>query len=166
VYILKKSGLPLLAGCTGSEYCQAHMSQPELRSGLMSAMFTFSKESFKESNMEQILFDDVKISFYTELDSEILIVFVNDRRFKDKKIYSQLKKTWNRFHSRFKYYLNSHLIDTDEFQSFHHDLRQLGVSPPSPLFDTREMQKEKEEYSSNDPNLFTWLKNKIQENFL
>ena len=55
IFILKGSGLPLLAGCTGSEYCMMHADNHELQAGFLTALFSFSKEAFNSEILNKIL---------------------------------------------------------------------------------------------------------------
>ena len=137
------------------------MDQHELQSGFLSALYAFSKESFTESKIEQVLFDDIKISFYTEKSSDILIAFIHPREFKDKKIRQHLEKAWIRFNMKFTDESKELFLDSDVYEAFRDDLRELGITPNSGLFNTKEMQKQKDKYSTKYPNIFQWIKTRI-----
>ena len=77
IYVVEKSGIPLFAGCTASDYCKLHMDQHELQSGFLAAMYNFSKETFKDSTLRTINLDDITISMRSESEEGIILVFIH-----------------------------------------------------------------------------------------
>ena len=137
------------------------MDQHELQSALLSAMYTFSRESFKESRMEQIVFNDIKISLYAEESSEIIMALIHDRNFKDKKIKNQLDKAWKRFHEKYNDAIKSSVVNVSVFNGFRDDLKELGITPGAGIKSIAEAQQLKDEYRTKYPNIFGWIKNRF-----
>ena len=154
IYILKTSGIPLFAGCTATDYCMRHMDQHELQSGFLAAIHSFSKETFTEENLRQILYNDIKISFKS--NDEIIMAFVHPIDYKNKKIEKDLEKAWKRFHEKYRDSINESLIEEKFFDDFREDLRDLGIIPDK-IVSVKEAQYEREQNRSIRKRLIQWL---------
>ena len=126
VYLLKTSGLPLLAGCTGTDFCKTHMEQHILTSGLLAAVHSFSQETFQSSTLHSINYNNIRISFM--FDKDIILSFVTSSDSNNRRIKRDLTKTWNRFQEKYGDFVRSDVpFDDAHFLGFSRDLIDLGV---------------------------------------
>ncbi len=161
IYVIKKSGLPLFAGCTQSDYCKLHMDQHELQAGFMAALYSFSKETFTSSELKTILYDDIQLNFKVNDEKGLIFVFVHPVDADREIIYQMLEKTRSRFVDRYKAVLDDDLINEEIFESFRQDLLDIGIMKDENLTSTKMMQLPRDELKTKKPTLWQWLKSKL-----
>ncbi len=164
IYVIKTSGVPLFAGCTGSDYCKLHLDQHELQSGFIAAIYSFSREVFKTSDIKTILYEDIQLNFKTDEEHGLIFVFVHPISAPQETIKMQLEAAYRRFVERYRDYLAEDIIDEEIFESFQKDLNTLGITPHEQLMSVKEMQKLQKGMEKKKPNLWTWLRSKISRN--
>lgn len=160
IYIVEKSGIPLFAGCTASDYCKLHMDQHELQSGFLAAMYNFSKETFKGSNLRTIAFDNITVSMKSDEEEGIILVFIHPIRINPKIMDAKMTKALEVFMTNFYPNLDSNTLDPELFDMYKDELRELRIIPPS-LMNTIKQQKPLDMYKERRPSVFNWLKAKL-----
>ena len=160
IYLVEKSGLPIFAGCTATDYCKLHMDQHELQSGFLAAMYSFSKETFKNSSLRTIGFDNIKISMKVDDDRGIILVFIHPVRVNPKIMDAKLTKALDVFMTIYYPGLEPNIIDSSMFESYKEELRELKIIP-SGLMNTMMQQKNIEGYKESRPSIFRWIRTKF-----
>ncbi|MFV2015492.1 MAG: hypothetical protein ACC656_08705 [Candidatus Heimdallarchaeota archaeon] len=160
IYVVEKSGIPVFAGCTATDYCKLHMDQHELQSGFLAAMYNFSKETFKDSTLRTINFDDITISMKSDETGGIILVFIHPVRINPKIMDAKLTKALEVFMSNFFPKLDPNTIDPGLFELYKDELRELRIIPPG-MMNTMMQQKPLDIYKDQKPSLFRWLKSKL-----
>ncbi|MHA1440920.1 MAG: hypothetical protein ACTSPK_03510 [Candidatus Heimdallarchaeota archaeon] len=128
VLILKTSGIPLFSRCYGGKTCKLHPDHA-LQSGFLAAMYSFAKESFSQSGIKSVVFDDLKLDFKVDEENELIIVFANPIEEDSEKVKQQLEDTYKRFIEKHGNNLDSLAIDNSAYISFDQDLLELDVVP-------------------------------------
>ena len=141
LYVLKSYGIPIFAGCTGSDYCKGHHKQHELHVGFFSAIYSFSKESFVDTTIHSIIFDKIQINFEIDEETNIIIIFEHPCFVETDLIRNYLTKAMNIFLENYIEQLTDGVIRNDLFKQYQQDLQRIGVLPNRKLHDTSEMQK-------------------------
>jgi hypothetical protein len=144
IYLLQSSGLPLLAGCTGSDYCKKHGDQHDLHTGFISALNSFSQEVFTDTP-KTILYDQIQINIKSMFD--ITIVTVHPIKVKTSEINNQLDFILSKFHE--KYGEISKMPDVEIFEEFRPIIDSIGMSTGT-IMNTIPLQQEN---GSNQPSL-------------
>ncbi len=163
IYIVEKSGIPLFAGCTASDYCKLHMDQHELQSGFLAAMYNFSKETFNDSNLRTIAFDNITISMKSDKEEGIILVFIHPVRINPKIMDAKMTKALQVFMTNFFPNLDANTVDPAMFDLYKDELRELRIIPIS-LMNTIKQQKPLDMYKERRPSVFRWLKAKLTIN--
>ena len=123
IYIYKSSGELLLAGCTGTDYCNRHDNVHELHTGFMAAMNIFIKEVFAEEP-KTLLLSNIQINMKTE--KGICIAMVHPITTSNELIVKVLTLTLKKFTEMFGVKLDKY--STNEiFDRFHPVLVELGL---------------------------------------
>ena len=60
VFVLQTSGIPLFARCFGGEFCKLH-PEHALQTGFLAAMYSFSQESFGQTDLKSVVFKDIRL---------------------------------------------------------------------------------------------------------
>ena len=156
IYILRTTGLPILAGCTTSEYCKTHMKQHELQSGFLSAIHAFSRETFTDSQLYQMRYDDIQLSF--KIDDRVILAMVHSIQSQNSIILNQLNQTWALFHDKYGQYIDSLGVPEKLFEDIRHDLEETGVitTPFMSTFDQQLIDEQK--HKSYRAKLLLWQK--------
>ncbi len=128
VLILKTSGIPLFSRCYGGKTCKLHPDHA-LQSGFLAAMYSFAKESFSQSGIKSVVFDDLKLDFKVDEEKELIIVFANPIEEDSEKVKKQLEDTYKRFIEKHGHNIDSLAIDNSAYVSFDQDLLELDVVP-------------------------------------
>lgn len=128
VIILKTSGVPLFSRCYGGKTCRLHPDHA-LQSGFLAALYSFAKESFSQSGIKSVLFQDLKLDFKVDEDNDLIIVFANPIEEDNQLIAKQLEATYNLFLEKYVDKINTLAIDTNTFVDFDQDLLALDVVP-------------------------------------
>jgi hypothetical protein len=127
IYILRNSGIKLLAGCTGSTFCKSHVESHDLHTGFLAAINSFSKETFATSNLRTILYDDVQVNFLNDSKNGLIFVFIHPINVSKDEIQEQLLKTSQKFAEKYKDILKNDFIDDNSFLGFEQELISMGI---------------------------------------
>ena len=130
------------------------MDQHELQSGFLAAIHSFSKETFTDSDLKNLEYDDIKLSFKS--DHKIIMAFVHSVKMGDKNIQKELTKAWDKFKEKYADMAEDSLVAEHLFDGFRDDLRLLGIIPGK-LMSTRHQQFERDENRSIRDKLLVWL---------
>ncbi len=167
IYVTKNNGIPLFTGCTGTNYCMTHLGQHELVSGFFAAMRSFAKESFKDEDLQTMIFSEIRINFLEDDNNELLLAFVHDITANDNRIRNDLKKARDLFVKKYGDHLDDNLVDQQIFEDFREELRDAGIIEGN-LGNVIEMvkfnEKKEEEQKISRPNLISWLRSKFRRN--
>ncbi|MHA2502541.1 MAG: hypothetical protein ACXAE3_06720 [Candidatus Kariarchaeaceae archaeon] len=129
IYVIKTSGIPLFAGCTGSEYCQSNMSGHELVSGYFSALHAFSEEAYQDQELQTMLFGEIAINFWIDREHELIFIFVHNRHAETPDIRKHLELGHSIFLERYGHHLDDDLVKLSLFEDFQQHLRVAGIIP-------------------------------------
>ncbi len=148
LYVLNMSGLPIFAGCTGSEYCKNHLDQHELHSCFFSAIYAFSKESFKETVLRTISFDKLQINFLVDEPNDVQVIFVHPQSAKRAKVIKHLKIAHDLYLQKYKARLPPNEVNEALFTEFKKDLMANKIIPTIDIIATSSMQALKDKLLS------------------
>ncbi|MCY3414333.1 MAG: hypothetical protein INQ03_21990 [Candidatus Heimdallarchaeota archaeon] len=124
--LMKSSGIPIYAGCTGSDYCMKHLGQHQLQTAFLSALYSFSQEAFDEEVLTKIDFSNIQLNFEIEHSKQLLFVGFHPKEVDSKQIQKLLQEALVRFNKRFPGEI-SDIVQPDDFLEFSKDLRELGL---------------------------------------
>ncbi|MHA2091766.1 MAG: hypothetical protein ACW98K_13010 [Candidatus Kariarchaeaceae archaeon] len=155
VYIIKKSGIPLVTGCTATEYCQSNMGQHELQSGFLAALHSFASEAFDDESITSIEMKNIQMNFKVDESHEIIFAVVHSISSDKKEIHRKLAAGLDRFLQKFEHEINQAIIDTSIFPAARDLLFEVGLLD-SDLFSRDEMQKAE---NSKKQKLLNWIRN-------
>ena len=102
IYLLRLSGVPIFAGCTGSDYCTEHMNNHELHSAFLSAIYSFSKEVSVGNPLKSIVFDTIQINIKVDEPNDLMIAVVHPRGVEPDKIRQQIDAAHDLFLEKYK----------------------------------------------------------------
>lgn len=123
IYIFQSNGLPILAGCSGSDYCKSHYDQHELHSGFIAALNSFSKEVFTDTP-RTILYKDIQINM--KIENELTIMTVHPVEIQNDLIQIQLNDIFSKFKEKYGVEFE-HFIDVDIFEDFQSEVDKMGL---------------------------------------
>ncbi len=126
VFVLRTSGLPLLAGCTGTEYCKMHRDNHELQAGFLSALHAFSKEAFSTETLTKIDLSEIQLNFKYDPIKEILFIAFHSIDQQSDRIQKQLDNAVIKFQKRYPHELPNY-IKRGEYDDFKDDLMKIGL---------------------------------------
>lgn len=158
-YIMKTAGIPLLAGCSATDYCKAHEGQHELHSAFLSAIYAFGKETWDTPELQSISYDEIMINFQIDTENELMAVLVYPSHYTVEETQHQARAILDRFIDKFRSEIHSMgLVDLSVFDAFREDLCDLRILPPDlKLIPTAEIQKTPQKQISKRARLLTWL---------
>ena len=139
IFLLYTSGIPIFAGCTGSEYCMNHYESHELHAGFFSAIYNFSRETGIGSNLQSIIFDDIQLNFKIDELEKVMLVFVHMKTAKLRIIQKQLDYALGIFLKKYKPILRKHYIERELFVEFMNDLKEKGIVNYKRIFPSKKM---------------------------
>ena len=125
VFVLQTSGIPLFARCFGGDYCKLHPDHA-LQTGFLAAMYSFSKESFGQTDLKSVVFKDIRLDFKIDQEKEIIMVFANPLTAKN--IELLLDQAMSLFLKKYGARIGI-VIKEDTFEEFEEDLIELNVVP-------------------------------------
>ncbi len=152
IYVLKTSGIPIFAGCTGTSYCQGHRDQHELHAGFFSALYMFSKENHIGSGLDSILFKDIQINFKIDEDADIILALVHPRGVDERTAHKHVDTAFDILMKRYIQKIDIHTPNPSFFSSYRRDLFDAGITSRENLVQTGAMQLDRESV------LKRWLK--------
>ncbi len=158
ILLIRTNGLPIFAGCTGSDYCMMHMEQHELQSGLIAALYSFSKEAFNDNTMEAVLFDKIELNFEVDEDRGLILAFIHPPGIDMDHIKEQLKQGMDIFIKHYNDRIKEYIIEEELFEQYAKDLRKLKIIEGK-LKDTYNMQVNPNKAPiKSKRSIFGWLK--------
>lgn len=146
IYLLQSSGVPMFAGCTGTDYCKNHFEQHELHAGFFSALYMFSKETGVGTNLNSIFYEDIQINFKIDEDAEIILILVHPREVKEKKVQKNLETAYDIFIKNYYPKLDKDCIEASILDDYPHDLVEHGILHSEDLFPTKDLQMDTESF--------------------
>jgi hypothetical protein len=129
IYVIKTSGVPIFAGCTMTEYCQAHNDEHMMHSGLFMAIYALSKESFIDSTIRTIMFDKVQINFKFNIQKKFFIALIHSSKVESTSIITQLNHVHKVFTEKYSGWLDKAESPTRLFEQFKSELKEYGIVP-------------------------------------
>lgn len=130
IYVIKLSGVPIFAGCTGSDYCQAHDDKHILHSGLFTTFYFFANQSFEGSMIKTILFDDLQINFLVDEANKVMIAVNHPISVENIHIRKQLEYAHKTLIEKYHYLIESETSPNEyDFDSYKQDLVEIGLVP-------------------------------------
>jgi len=123
VFVLKTSGIPLYAQCFGGDYCKLHPDHA-LQSGFLAAMYSFSQESFGQTDLKSVVFNDIRLDFKIDRQKEVIMVFASPLGTEN--VESELNQAMGIFLEKYGADLGL-VIKEDSFQDFEKDLLELNI---------------------------------------
>ncbi len=123
VFVLQTSGIPLFARCFGGDFCKLHPDHA-LQTGFLAAMYSFSQESFGQTDLKSVVFKDIRLDFKINREKEVIMVFVNP--IGTEKIETRLDQSMKLFLKKYGSKIGL-IIKEDTFEGFEDDLLQLNV---------------------------------------
>ena len=127
IYLMNLSGISIFSGCTGTEYCQAHQGQHELHTGFFSAIHSFSKEAFQESDMKSMDMGKIQLNFKINYEKGIMLVLVSPDYVKKKNIKKQLDVTMKTYLNGYADKIEQNTMNDELFKAIMKDLNQQGI---------------------------------------
>lgn len=123
VFVLQTSGIPLFARCFGGDFCKLHPDHA-LQTGFLAAMYSFSQESFGQTDLKSVVFKDIRLDFKIDREKEVIMVFANP--IGTEKIENQLDQSMKLFLEKYGSKIGI-VIKEDTFEGFEEDLIKLKV---------------------------------------
>ena len=123
VFVLQTSGIPLFARCFGGDFCKLH-PEHALQTGFLAAMYSFSQESFGQTDLKSVVFNDIRLDFKIDKEKEVIMVFANP--IGTEKIDDQLNQSMKLFLEKYGSKIGL-IIKEDTFEGFEEDLLKLNV---------------------------------------
>jgi hypothetical protein len=157
IYVINNAGLPLFSGCTATDYCKMHMGQHELVSGFISAMMAFSRESFQDSTLESLLFDDITVNFTRDEEKGLIFNFVHKRDIDQEEIRKNLDKAAEIFLKHYGDEVDRSYVEEAIFAGYRDLLKEEKIIPD--LSNIIGAQMETEERLGRRPRLSAWIRN-------
>ncbi|MCE7734185.1 MAG: hypothetical protein GPJ54_04845 [Candidatus Heimdallarchaeota archaeon] len=154
VYVIKTSGIPLVSGCTATDYCMGHMGQHELQSGFLAALNSFSQEAFNNEKMRSLEMDNIQLNFKVNNEKELIFATVNPITANKEEIQKKLTKGMDQFIKKFGDKLDSDITTQLMFDEFRPILEDLGLIGDK-LMSTAEAQNAE---NSKKSRLLRWIK--------
>lgn len=154
VYVIKSSGIPLVSGCTGTDYCMQNMGQHDLQSGFLAALNSFSQEAFNNEKMRSLEMENIQLNFKVDNDKELIFATVNPIHADKDDIHSKLNSGMDKFIEHYGDRLESDITTQLLFDEFKPILVELGIVEDK-LMSTAEAQKES---NSKKSKLLKWIK--------
>jgi hypothetical protein len=161
VYVFKSDGLPIVAGCTGTEYCQSHASNHELHTAFMAALQSFSKETFSENSVKTVAMDDFQLNMQPFLDNRYIFATVHTSGSNTDSIRKKVEKGIEVFVAKYGDVLQEKMLDQNKFNDFIYDLDNIGLVPDDMFHDKTESfhkEKPKKVVIQKDEGFFSRLK--------
>jgi hypothetical protein len=144
VYVFKSDGLPVLSGCTGSDYCMTHMTNHELHTAFMAALQSFSREAFADNTVQTVMMQDFQLNMQIFHDGKFILGAVHNSEIDTKKVQKKINEAVQLFREKFESNLDDKFIDQMKFSSFVQDLENLELLPQNKFLEnTDEMRKKK-----------------------
>ncbi len=129
LYLIKTSGVPIFAGCCASAYCIDNPKEHMLHSGLLIALYSYSKQSFVHSTLKTITFDDRQINFNIDEEKGVMIVMIHPYHVEQFEIQTQLDKAYAVFLNDFEHLLKEDVYDESLFEQYKAELLKIGIIP-------------------------------------
>ncbi|MHA1967435.1 MAG: hypothetical protein ACW964_06505 [Candidatus Hodarchaeales archaeon] len=123
VFVLQTSGIPLFARCFGGDFCKLHPDHA-LQTGFLAAMYSFSQESFGQTDLKSVVFKDIRLDFKIDKEKEVIMVFANP--IGTEKIDNQLDQSMKLFLEKYGSKIGL-VIKEDTFVGFEEDLLKLNI---------------------------------------
>jgi hypothetical protein len=139
IFVLQTSGIPLFAKCFGGNYCKLHPDH-SLQTGFLAAMYSFSKESFGQTELKSVIFKDIKLDFKINKEKEVILVFVNP--LEEANVETQLDKALSLFIEKYGAKLGP-IIHEDTFKGFEQDLIENRIVTREAMGDIKVEDKQK-----------------------
>ena len=127
MYVMKTSGLTLVAGCSGTEYCRAHASSHDLHSGFISAINSFSAETFGRESLKTVTLDTVQLNLKIDRANDLIFPFIHPANSSQNLIRTQLETMSQRFVEKYGKQARSDVLDDEFFLGFREDLINTGI---------------------------------------
>ena len=129
VYLFKTSGLPLLAGCTGSDYCMNHLPNHELHTAFMAALQSFSRESFSDNTVQTVMMQDFQLNMIMNPNNDLIFGAVHSSSLDTNKIRELIKKGSDLFTKKYEKQLVNDILPQNTFDEFTEELLKLELIP-------------------------------------
>lgn len=129
IYIFKTNGLPLLGGCTGSNYCMNHLPNHELHTAFMAALQSFSIEAFLNNTVKTIVMDEFQLNMRVVSEKDFIFASVHPSDVETDKIRSLIEEGANLFIEKFGDKIGATILSTQTFEGFSDDLMNLKLIP-------------------------------------
>ncbi len=127
VYVLKTSGIPLVSGCTETEYCIAHMDQHELQSGFLAALNSFSQEAFDNENIRTLEMENIQLNFKVNKDKELIFAAISPISINREDLHLKLAEGMDKFIEKFGDHLQKLIAPQLMFEDFKPILKEIGI---------------------------------------
>jgi hypothetical protein len=129
IYVLRLSGVPIFAGCTGSDYCTEHVKNHETHSAFLSAIYSFSKGLSADNRLKSIVFDTIQINMRVDERNDLMIVLVHPKEVAPEKIRQQIEAAHDLFLEKYKrrFERDASLSGEQIFKKFEKDLRERNI---------------------------------------
>jgi hypothetical protein len=129
IYLLRLSGVPIFAGCTGSDYCTEHMNNHELQSAFLSAIYSFSKGISAGNPLRSVVFQTMQINIKVDEPNDLMIAVVHSKEVEPDKIREQIDAAHKLFLEKYKRKMDSSVPLNEEqlFRQFEKDLRDRKI---------------------------------------
>lgn len=158
VYLLHTTGVPIFAGCSGSDYCKAHPGQHELHSGFFSAMHAFSRESFQDNRLDALFFDKLQVNFKIDVEHDLMLVFVHPRSEKNKAVKNQMDVALKLFVAEYSDAVSTTgQVMEERLEEYKQALRKRGILAPERMKNTRGMQLQPQTIGSRKYGFLRWF---------
>lgn len=155
VYVVKTSGIPLVSGCTATDYCMDHIGQHKLQSGFLAALNAFSQEAFNNEKMRSLEMDNSQLNFKVNNEKELIFATVNPITANKEEIQKKLTKGMNQFIKKFGDRLDASITTQLMFDEFRPILEELGLIGDK-LMSTAKAQNAEDSKKSK---LLKWIRN-------
>lgn len=129
VYLFKTNGLPLLAGCTGSDYCMNHLPNHELHTAFMAALQSFSRESFSDNTVQTVMMQDFQLNMVLNPKNELIFGAVHSSGLDTNKIRELITKGSDLFIKKYEKELVHDILPQQTFDKFTEELLKLELIP-------------------------------------
>jgi hypothetical protein len=129
IYLLRLSGVPIFAGCTGSDYCTEHINNHEMHGAFLSAIYTFSKGVSTGTTLKSIVLDTIQINIKVDEPNDLMIALVHPKEVDAGKIRLQMEAAHDLFLRKYKtrFEQGDSINEEQVFREFERDLREEKI---------------------------------------
>ncbi|UJG43815.1 MAG: hypothetical protein K9W46_01195 [Candidatus Heimdallarchaeum endolithica] len=104
-----------------------------LQTGFLAALYAYSKESFGQQEIREVIFTDLKLFFKTDEERGLIIVFTAPLEEDRNKLSQQLDITYEQFIKKYEGEIGRGYSDPEIFEFFDKDLLELKIIEKEPI---------------------------------